>query len=130
MHDDFDANDSAEAEVTPAPQPTLDPGVGIDIRQRQRGETILIEAEDGIYEFMVVDPDMQYVQITGSDRRLHRPTIGLLAYSYSALDPNDRRNAWIGPARRLHLVFANASHETGVILSASVRGNNWHLDVF
>jgi len=132
MHDNFEPYDDAQGEaVTPPLQSVIDHSKqGIDIRQRHVGDTILIETDNGIYELVIVDPTRQYVEVSGTDPRLHTATVGLLDHSFSALDRDDKRQAWIGPARRLVIVFRNAVFETGVVLSASVRGKEWHLDVF
>jgi hypothetical protein len=120
----------ANSEPPAPPAPKRDPNLGIDLRKRNVGEAILIETDSGIYELVLVQPQQCLVQVTGTDPRLHTPTIGRLAYSVDALNPADRRDGWIGPAHRLLIVFRNANFESGVVLSASIRGQDWHYDVF
>ena len=127
MHNNFDDYDKTQAAT---PQSAIDPNRGVDIRQRKVGETILVETDNGIYELSVVDPVRRLVQVTGTDPRLHTPTIGCLDYSISALNRLDKREAWIGPARRMILVFRNATLVTGAVSAATIRGDGWRFDVF
>jgi hypothetical protein len=104
--------------------------LGIDVRQRQAGEVILVETDNSIYELTVMVPRQCLVQVTGTDPRLRQPTVGRLLNSTAVLHPHDVRDAWIGPARRMLIAFRNVNFESGVIVSASIRGNGWHFDVF
>lgn len=103
---------------------------GIDIRERAVGDTILIETDVGVLELVVVQPDAALVRVSGTDYRLHKPTIGRITFSESVVEPPDKRDGWIGPLRRVHIAFLNAIFISGVALSATVRGGRWYYDVF
>lgn len=130
MHDDFsNLPPSASAQPNP-PTPAFDQNCGIDIRQRAIGEIILVETDNGIYELVVVAPSQCLVKVTGTDPRLHQPAVGRFLNSTSVLYPYKVCPAWIGLGCRMLIAFRNANFESGVILSASIRGNGWHFDVF
>jgi hypothetical protein len=103
---------------------------GIDIRRQKPGTQILIETDTGLYELIVVRPEESVVRVSGTDPRLHQPVVGRFHRSVYALDPKAALDGWVGKTMKMVIAFRNAPFESGVVLSASVRGTGWHYDVF
>jgi hypothetical protein len=111
-------------------QSTPTSNVGIDIRHRHTGETILVETEDGVFELTVTDASQGMVRVSGTDPRLHTLPQGCLTHSINPARPKDRQAFWIGPGLRMIFAFRNAVLESGCVMSATIRGPGWHYDVF
>ena len=103
---------------------------GVDISRQAIGTMILAETDMGLHELTVVNPLQSIVQVTGTDPQFHKPVLGRFLQSISALDPRERINHWIGRAMRMVIAFRGAAYESGIVLSATVKGPNWHFDVF
>jgi hypothetical protein len=103
---------------------------GIDITRQPIGTTILVETDTGLHELIVVNPQQATVQITGSDPRFHKPILGRLLQSVSALEPLVKLNHWIGRAMKMVIAFRGEPYTSGIVLSATVKGPGWHYDVF
>jgi len=103
---------------------------GIDIRQQQPGTEIIVEADTGLYELVVVRPESGLVEVSGSDPRLRQPVLGQFLHSVNVLDPTAKFDHWIGRATKMVIAFRNAQFESGVVMAATIRCKGWHYDVF
>jgi hypothetical protein len=103
---------------------------GIDIRRQAPGTTIIVETDTGLYELRVVNPVEGVVQVSGTDPRLHQPVLGRFLRSVCASDPQAVLDGHIGRTMRMVIAFRNAEFESGIVVSATVRGEGWSYDVF
>lgn len=103
---------------------------GIDIRKQAPNSTILLETDAGVLELRVVRPADGLIEVSSADRRLRQPVVGRLLHSVYALDDTVMLDRWIGKTMKMVIAFSNATFVSGVVLSATVRGQGWHYDVF
>ena len=102
---------------------------GIDIKRLAAGIVVLVETETAVYELLVVRPELGIVEVSSSDRSLHKPTIaqfrGSLVPEYG-----DEVGDWIGKGLCLAFRFQESYHISTPVVSALVRGSTWNYSVF
>lgn len=103
---------------------------GIDIARLPVGTQILVETTQGIIEIEVLTPATGLVRVSGTDPKIKEPKVCQLVQSDYDLQGIIFLPKWIGKDLRMKLSFANATFHCSATISAQVRGDGWHYDVF
>jgi hypothetical protein len=101
---------------------------GIDVTRLKVGMRLMVETEQAIYEMRVLHQGLSLVEISSSDPVLRQPTVG--QFIGSQLPPACAVPNWIGKGLSMHLRFRNGDYFSAPVLSAEVKGDTWHYDLF
>lgn len=103
---------------------------GIDLAKLKVGTKVYVETDTDVYEITMALAEGSIVEIWGTDKRLRTPVFGRFLHSINGRDRRVCLNQWIGKGLRMLIAFRYGSFESGMVVSASVEGPNWHYVVF
>lgn len=103
---------------------------GIDVTRLSPGTLIRTETAVEVYQFKVVYGLYGVVEVTSTDRRLHKPVLARFSHSLYGLANGISLEHWIGQSLRMVLAFKNANLTTLPVISARVEGKGWYYEVF
>ena len=101
---------------------------GIDVKRLKPGTHLFVETENCIYEMKVIRADLGLLEISSSDPPLRLPTVG--QHLGGRLPPACEVEGWIGKGLLMSFRFRNGLYTSAPVISAEVKGHNWHYAVF
>lgn len=103
---------------------------GIDLAKLTAGTKVYVETDTDVYEITVTLQKEAIVEIWGTDKRMRQPLFGRFLHSVNGRNRQVCLDRWIGKGLRMVIAFRYESFESGMVVSASVEGPNWHYEVF